>query len=119
MQEILQLCRVGETKRLNRFRLHQQVLFYSDVMGAGGRSLDKKYLRERPPLEKWSKMIFPVEQPPPKDFKLWRKILPQLRGGERLHLGHYESEGHKIWDWSYDLEEMSLFHWTGTNTANL
>ena len=87
MQGILQLCSIEETKRLNRVRLHQQALFYSDIMGAGGRSLDKKYLRERPPLEKWSKMIFPAEQPPPKDFKLWRQILPQLRGGERLHLG--------------------------------
>ena len=52
MQEILQLCSIEETKRLNRVRLHYQVLFYLDVMGAGGRSLNKKYLRERPPLEK-------------------------------------------------------------------
>jgi hypothetical protein len=35
-------------------------------------------------------MIFPVERPPPKDFKLWRQILPQLRGGGRLHLGKYK-----------------------------
>ncbi len=53
MQGILQLCSVEETNRLNRVRLHQQVLFYLDIMGAGGRSLDKKYLRERPPLNKW------------------------------------------------------------------
>jgi hypothetical protein len=85
MQWILQLCSVEDTKRLNWVRLHQQVLFYLDVIGAGGRSLDKKYLRERPILKKWSKMIFPVKRPPPKDFKLWRHILPQLRGGGGLN----------------------------------
>jgi hypothetical protein len=119
MQRISQLCIKEEIKRLNRIQLHQQVPFYLDVMGAGGRCLDKKYLRKQPPLKKWSKMIFPVERPPPKDFKLWRQILLQLRGGGRLHLGHYKCEGHKIWDWSYYLEKMSLFHWTGTNTADL
>ena len=46
MQRILQLCSEEAIKRLNRVRLHQQVLFYSDVMGAGGRCLDKKYLRK-------------------------------------------------------------------------
>jgi hypothetical protein len=69
------------------------VLFYLDVTGAGGRSLDKKYLCEKPPLKKWLKMFYPVKQPPPKDFKLWRQILPQLRGGVRLHLGKYKSKG--------------------------
>ena len=87
MHGILQLCSIEETKRLNRrLQLHQQVLFYLDVMGAGGRVLDKKYLHERPPLKKWSKMIFPVKRPTPKVFKLCRNILPQLRGGGRLHL---------------------------------
>ncbi len=33
-----------EMIRLNCVRLHQQVIFVSDVMDAGGRALDKKYL---------------------------------------------------------------------------
>ena len=33
--------------RLNRVRIFQQVLFLSDVLGAGGKSLDRKYLRKR------------------------------------------------------------------------
>ena len=32
---------------INRFRCHQQVLFLSDVLDAGGKSLDKKYLNLR------------------------------------------------------------------------
>ena len=42
MKEISKLCSVEDTKRLNRVQLNQQVLFYSDVMGASGRSLEKK-----------------------------------------------------------------------------
>jgi hypothetical protein len=32
---------------LNRVRKHQQVLFLSDILGASGGSLDKRYLEER------------------------------------------------------------------------
>ena len=34
--------------RLNRVRLHQQVIFLSDVMDASGRAIESKYLEERP-----------------------------------------------------------------------
>jgi hypothetical protein len=37
-----------ELQRLNRVRLHQQVLYLSDVMDASGRALDRKYLHPRP-----------------------------------------------------------------------
>ena len=32
---------------LNRARKHQQVLFLSDILGAGGELLDKQYLQKR------------------------------------------------------------------------
>ena len=38
-----------ELLRLNRFRVHQQVLFLSCVLGASGKSLDKKYMTKRMP----------------------------------------------------------------------
>ena len=38
---------VAELKRLNRVRLHQQVLFLSCVLGASGKHLDTKYLKKR------------------------------------------------------------------------
>ena len=48
---MMELKRKGHStedlRRLNRVRVHQQVLFLSDVMGASGKSLDKKYLNPR------------------------------------------------------------------------
>lgn len=61
----------GELARLNRVRIHQHVLFLSDILGAGGKSLDKRYLQKRGANEKWSRLRFPKEKPPPKDFRLW------------------------------------------------
>ena len=31
----------------------------------------------------------------------------------------YQSEGHKIWDWTYKMEEIKLFHWSIENTADI
>ena len=45
--------------RLNRVRVHQQVLFLSCVLGASGESLDKKYMTKRNPEENWSTLRFP------------------------------------------------------------
>ncbi len=36
-----------ELLTLNRVRKHQQVLFLSDILGASGGSLDKRYLEKR------------------------------------------------------------------------
>jgi hypothetical protein len=66
MKELRNICTVDELVRLNRVRLHQQVLFGSNIMDAGGRVLDKKYLKERPWGENWSSLKFPNERPPPK-----------------------------------------------------
>ena len=74
--------------QLNRVRLHQQVIFLSDIMDASGRAIDSKYLEERPWNEQWSSLIFPKERPSDKDFLLWKAALPQIRAlGGRLHIG--------------------------------
>jgi hypothetical protein len=39
--------RDDDLRLLNRVRKHQQVLFLSDILGAGGESLDKRYLQKR------------------------------------------------------------------------
>jgi hypothetical protein len=49
---------------INRACCHQQVLFLSDVLDAGGKSVDKKYLNFRQDHEVWSTAIFPLEKPP-------------------------------------------------------
>lgn len=96
---------------LNRVRLHQQVIFLSDVMDASGRAMDSKYLEEHPWNEKWSSLIFPKERPSASDFRLWREALPQIRAlGGRLHIGRHLREGHKTWAWRYDIESSQLFH---------
>ena len=60
---------------LNRVRIHQQVVFLSDVMDAGGRKLDKKYLTKRSQGENWSTLRFPVERPPRAHFSKWKEAL--------------------------------------------
>jgi hypothetical protein len=52
----------GELVMLNRFWCHQQALFLSDVLDAGGRRLDKKYLNRRQDNEVWSMLIFSLEK---------------------------------------------------------
>ena len=120
MKELRNICTQEELVRLNRVRLHQQVIFGSDIMDAGGRSLDRKYLTERPPEESWSSLKFPNERPPARDFKLWREILPQLRPNRgTLHMGPYVKQGHKLWHWTYDPEDGKLYNWIGENVADI
>ena len=101
----------AELIRLNRVRIHQQVLFYSDVMDARGTVVDKRYLVPRRADESWSLYKFPREQPPPKDFRLWSHALLQLRTvRQTLPLGPYIDRGHKVWNWRYVEEENVLLH---------
>ena len=41
-----------ELERLNKVRIHQQVLFWSYVLGASGKSLNAKYTRK----ENWMRI---------------------------------------------------------------
>ena len=54
----------ADQDRLNRVRLHQQVVFLSDVLGTSGNLLDGRYLSARNRGEKWSSLDFPNECPP-------------------------------------------------------
>jgi hypothetical protein len=47
-----------ECKMLNLVRLHQQVLFESDIFAADGLQIDLKYLFQRDPGTTWSKYRF-------------------------------------------------------------
>ena len=48
-----------ELRRLDRVRVHQQVSFLSDVLGASGKSLDRNNLKQRGVGEQWSTFQFP------------------------------------------------------------
>jgi len=90
--------------RLNRVRCHQQVLFWSDVMDAGGAAIDTKYLVKRRREDKWSRLIFPLEEPPRRDFILWASALNEIanEGRWRRRLGTFLTKGHKVWEWKVD-----------------
>jgi hypothetical protein len=112
------LCKMNftpdELLRLNRVRSHQEVLFLSDVMDAGGKAIDKKYERRRPELEHWSTYRFPRQRPPDKDFRIWRRAIYQLRYVRSSPtLGRFIGEGHKRWEWRYAADENRLFRYKG------
>ena len=99
-----------ESLCLNKVRIHQQILFYLDVMDARGTSL-RCYLSRRSLTDTWSTYRFPLQQPPRKDLKLWTTALLQLwylRQG--MTLGRHIAPGHKVWEWRYVEEEHSLLH---------
>ena len=86
---------------LNRVWKHQQVLFLSDILGAGGKLLDKRYLQKWRDTDCWSTMRFPWEMVTVVEMNLWRMAITQVvaTGPARNRLGQFIAEGHKIWDW--------------------
>ncbi len=70
-----------ELARLNRVRLHQQVLFLSDILDGRGTAIDRKYLQRCPWSEQWSRITFSLEDPPVRAFKLWERAIFRLGAG--------------------------------------
>ncbi len=104
-----------ELVKINRFRCHQQVLFVSDILDAGGKCLDKKYLKRWQDNESWSTLIFPIKNPPRKHERLWEQVLYSLapRHWANQSVGRFLTKGHKIWDWRYDEEAKRVYHIKG------
>ncbi len=104
-----------ELVKINRFRCHQQVLFVSDILDAGGKCLDKKYLKQRQDNESWSTLNFPIKNPPRKHKRLWEQVLYSLapRHWANQSVGQFLTKGHKIWDWRYDEEAKCVYHIKG------
>jgi hypothetical protein len=90
--------------RLNRVWCHQQVLFWSDVMDAGGAAINARYLTKQRREEQWSRLIFLLEEPPRQDFTLWASALSKIanEGRWRRRLGDFVAKGHKVWEWKVD-----------------
>ncbi len=91
------------------------MIHVSDVLDAGGRCLDKKYLSRRQDKETWSTLIFPIEKPPQGHLQLWREVLLAIapQGQLQNKIGRFLTRGHKIWGWSYDEESQRVFHHKG------
>ena len=116
---MMELKRKGHStedlRQLNRVRVHQQVLFLSDVLGASGKSLDNKYLKQKGMGEQWSTFWFPKENPPSKDFRLWQQAIAQLIPAGKImdRLGNFKATLHKIREWRLDNEDTRLLHIKG------
>ncbi len=89
---------------LNWVRCHQQTLFLLDVLDAGGKNIDSKYLNRRPNNEAWSSLVFPIKKPLNRHISLWREALQTIapRRWVDNSLGQFTRKGHKIWEWRYD-----------------
>jgi hypothetical protein len=100
---------------LNRFHCHQQVLYVSDVLDAGGKCLNRRYLDRRKHTETQSNLIFPQEKPPNKHLKLWWQALYAIAPQGRLQdrIGRFTTKGHKIWKWRYNKEANRVYHLKG------
>ncbi len=90
-----------ELVTLNQVRKHQQVLFLSDILEAGGGSVDKRYLQKRKNGERWSSMKFPREEVTAPDMELWSRAIAQvvLHRPAQASLGAFKTNGHKRWEW--------------------
>jgi hypothetical protein len=107
--------REDELLALNRFRCHQQVLYLSDVLDAGGRSIDQKYRARRSPTESWSHYIFPTENLPARHIQLWHQALDAIapRGWVTQWLHNYRELGHKRMEWFFDEEANEVLYKKG------
>ena len=98
--------------RLNRVRIYQHVVFLSEILGASGKMLDRKYLQKRPEAERWSYLNYPNEKPPRKDFALWATAIQHIVPADGImdRLGRFNHEEYKIWPWRYDSSAERLLH---------
>ena len=82
-------------------------------MSASGKILDWDYLVRRKTDEKCSKLNFPKEQPPNKDFTLWKAAIRQVVPARGImdRLGNLTQYGHKIWNYCHDVYNSRLLHY--------
>lgn len=97
---------------LNTMRLHQQVVYDSDVFAADGATLDPKYLSIRRRKERWSDWRFGKQRVNSSHLCLWREALRQLALNGRQHrsLVKFEHTGHKRWDWGFCPSDDVIYH---------
>ena len=92
--------------RLNRVRVHQEVLYLSDITTASGAKIDPEKMNPRPPNSKWSSFSrWPTEKPTPADFDFWKqalaRICPSNSNSTVNVLGEFTSATHRIWRWKW------------------
>ena len=69
---------------------------------------------KRPEAERWSRLNYPNEKPPRKDFTLWATAIQHIVPADGImdRLGRFNHEDYKIWPWRYDSVAERLLHRT-------
>ncbi len=99
---------------LNQVQKHQQVLFLSDILGAGGGSVDKRYLQKRRAGDCWSSIKFPRKVVTVPEIELWcRAIVHVVTHGPAASLGSFKVDGHKVWEWRVVENQGRLYRKNG------
>jgi hypothetical protein len=100
---------------LNRVRKHQDVLLLSNILGAGGESLDKRYLQKWRGTNCWSTIKFPWEVVTEVEMHLWHTAVTQVvaAGPACKRLGTFNEERHKIWEWRICKDAGQLYRHDG------
>jgi hypothetical protein len=100
---------------LYQVQKHQQVLFLSDIIGAGRGLVDKQYLTKWPQGEWWSLMKFPCEVVIETEMGLWRRAIAQVvaHGPTQCCLGIFKTDGPKLWEWRLLENPGQLFRQQG------
>ncbi len=80
MQAVMEsgLTNAEELIQIDCYCCHQQVLFVSDVLDTSGKAINKQYLERWKDHINWSVLIFPIENPPRRNLKLWQQVLYSL-----------------------------------------
>jgi hypothetical protein len=103
---------IDECIVLNEVRLHQQVVYESDIFNVDDRTLNKRYLSLRQSNQTWSSYQFSLKRPTFQALELWREALSQIAPGGRRHqgLGNFQHQSHILWKWKYDVLNDLLYH---------
>ncbi len=64
--------------RLNRVRVHLQLIFLSDILSASGLRIDPTVLQRQAAGKSHSSMRWPKEEPTDSDFSLWQEAVEDI-----------------------------------------
>ncbi len=101
-----------QLRRLNRCRVHLQVLFLSNIASTDGSFIMKCYKKGKRDPYRQSSLDWPYQPTPPwQDWTLWENTLHHLETGVKLTtaLGNWCSPSHQNWHSFYDPVTLELF----------
>jgi hypothetical protein len=98
--------------RLNRVRVHLQLIFLSDILSALGLRINPMVLQHQATGEFHLSMRCPKEEPTDLDFLLWRESVEDICPSRlQVHsAGMYVEETHRIHPWRWCQKSNTLLH---------